>query len=205
MNVGLLAIDRPSAEPLRPSASLGSFSPTWTTRSPGRVLSPRVLHYHHRPVDRSRSSYFRAIQPSPPVLRQATLLRDISRGEFSMEFSSTVALFARLPFWTTTARTPRCTSLAADPKYGQVPFRFLMANYVIAARWDRKRDVSKNWKPPDDRAEVNIVISLNYILLYFWPWIFLTNFIRENIPKSNKRFIDLTVEIIFLCDLFIVS
>lgn len=81
----------PRPDHLPPRALL---SPTWNSCSPG--LPPHV--FSPPPGNQSRSSYFRAIQPLPPVLCGPNA-RDVSRAESSMEFAVADALFfARLFF-----------------------------------------------------------------------------------------------------------
>jgi len=149
VNVELLAIERPSAEQLQHSTIcfLGSSS-TWNTRSPGQPLSPsppsRVLHRCLHPTNRSRSSYFRAIQPSPPVLRWDTLLRGTSRGEVSMEFSSANALFCQTSLLDDNCGNLRFLSPVVNSKY---VLSVLITNYIIGAR----KEAGKERKtPPDD-------------------------------------------------------
>lgn len=173
-----LSIGHQDAKAVWPSAFSGSSLLPETRVHLADLPSPSPP-----PDDRSRSSYFRAIQPSPPVSRQTTLLRGTC-GEFSMEFSSADTFFARLPLSMTTARIPVSPSPAVSPKYGQIPFRLLMANYVIAARWDRKRGASKTtgWSCGSGYYYTFLkrtFSSPNYILLHFWPRIFLMTFIRE--------------------------
>lgn len=136
-----------TASTSRPSAF---SSPTWNAPSPGRSFSlppflPRVLRRHLRP---------------------ASGLVHLIFGPFSHRhwFSDRPRFFA-VPHvensqWNSPRRTrflpdslserqlgeflpSRSSPLATGPKYDQMLFRFLMANYVIAARRDRKRDASR--------------------------------------------------------------
>lgn len=81
----------PSWGPVGPFSSYLKHAFTWPVSLP----YPRVLHRHlRRPTIGLVHLIFGAIQPSPPVLRPATLLRGTSRGQVSMEFSLADALFA---------------------------------------------------------------------------------------------------------------
>lgn len=114
VNVELLTIERPSAEQLQHS-TICSLLPGTRVHLAG-LPPPRVLHRRLHPTNRSRSSYFRAIQPSPPVLRWATFLRGTSRGEVSMEFSSANALFCQT-FLLDNCENLRFPPHVVNPKY----------------------------------------------------------------------------------------
>lgn len=72
--------------------------------------------------NQSRSSYFRAIQPSPPVPHGPTarIIRDVSRRVFSMEFASG-RTFCRASSW---RQLPRGLSTPLDVTFMDTPSTF---------------------------------------------------------------------------------
>lgn len=142
---------QPRSDHLPPRALL---SPTWNSCSPGWP-SPHVLS--PPPGNQSRSSYFRAIQPLPPVLCGPNA-RDVSRAEFL----NGIHRGGRGSFCETLSSSLdnncqgiRPQRILPQARYGQIPSRFLRANYVIAATEPETRN-ERNGKPLDDRVKVDI-------------------------------------------------
>lgn len=186
VNVGFLAIDRPSAEPLRRPDHLPFLDPPLLpeTRVHLAGLPPR---YHHlRPTIGLVHLIF---GPFSHRHRFSDGPRSfaVPHAENS-QWNSLRRTFCQTSILDNNRENPRSFSPAANPlSMFRYPFDFKWRNYVIVAWWGRKWSTSK--------IESRLVIvrkisreycifkkktlSSNYILLYFWLRIFLMNFIRK--------------------------
>ncbi|EFN68852.1 hypothetical protein EAG_07918 [Camponotus floridanus] len=136
------AASQPSA-PSGPSLSYLKLAFTWLAFPP-HALSPP-------PGNQSRSSYFRTIQPLPPVLCGPNA-RDASRVESSMEFAEVDALFLRDSLPPDELRGyPSPTYPSSSAVYGQILSIF---KSELCNRRDRAGNEERaERKMPDDRAQ----------------------------------------------------